>query len=141
MRYNVRMFEVVKKTKRSAGLFFRSLCELLRTSAPYRRAAIASGVLLAATTALPLWRILPLAGEKPYIPLHYNVYMGVDAFGPWYGVFALPALGAAMLIVNLAFQAVLYRRERVLCVFFAVTTLLTEFVLFAAMILIVLLNL
>ena len=67
--------------------------------------------------------------------------MGVDAFGPWYGVFALPALGAAMLIVNLAFQAVLYRRERVLCVFFAVTTLLTEFVLFAAMILIVLLNL
>ena len=103
--------------------------------------AAASGVLLTLTVALPLWRILPLAETKPFIPLHYNVYMGVDAFGPWYGVFALPALGAAVLAVNLALQSFFFKRERILSVFFAIATLASELVLLAAMLMIVLLNL
>lgn len=115
--------------------------ELLRTSALYRRTAIASGVLLLLTVALPVWRILPMAGDRPFIPLHYNVYVGVDAFGPWYDVFVLPMLGAALLVVNLVFQAAFYERERVLSAFFAVATLVTEAVLLVAMVLIVLLNL
>lgn len=116
------------------------LKDLFRTSPLYRRTAVASGALLCLMLALPLWRILPLAGEKPFIPLHYNVYMGVDAFGPWYGIFVLPSLGAALFLVNLAFQAVFYRREHVLSVFFAVATLVTEAILLVAMVLIVLLN-
>ena len=107
----------------------------------YRRTAVASGILLVLTIALPVWRILPMAGQKPFIPLHYNVYVGVDAFGPWYDIFVLPVLGAALLVVNLIFQAVFFERERVLSAFFAVATLVTELVLLVAMVLIVLLNL
>lgn len=140
MRYNVGMAQAFQKLTKVAGLFRAALVELLRASALCRRTAIASGILLLLTVALPAWRILPLAEQKPFIPLHYNVYMGVDAFGPWYGIFVLPALGVALLLVNLAFQAALFRRERVLSAFFAVTTFITELILFVAMVLIVLLN-
>ena len=121
--------------------FLKLIKNLLRSSALYRRTAVASGILLVLTIALPVWRILPMAGQKPFIPLHYNVYVGVDAFGPWYDIFVLPVLGAALLVVNLIFQAVFFERERVLSAFFAVATLVTELVLLVAMVLIVLLNL
>ena len=119
----------------------KSVKELFRTSPLYRRTAIASGVLLVFMIALPLWRILPLASEKPFIPLHYNVYMGVDAFGPWYDVFLLPILGLVLLLVNVAFQALFFQQEHVLSLFFATVTVATEAILFVAMVLIVLLNL
>ncbi len=141
MRYNVGMTQAFQKITKALRLFRRAIVDLLRTSALYRRTAIASGILLLLTIALPVWRILPMAGQKPFIPLHYNVYVGVDAFGPWYDIFVLPMLGAALLVVNLLFQAAFYERERVLSAFFAVATLVTELVLLVAMVLIVLLNL
>lgn len=141
MRYNVGMTQAFQKLTKALRLFRRAIVDLLRTSALYRRTAIASGILLLLTAALPVWRILPMAGQKPFIPLHYNVYVGVDAFGPWYDIFVLPMLGAALLVVNLCFQAAFYERERVLSAFFAVATLVTELVLLVAMVLIVLLNL
>ncbi|NBS41394.1 hypothetical protein EBS80_01930 [bacterium] len=121
-------------------MFRTDFLDLFRTSSLYRWTAAASGVLLLLTIALPVWRILPLSSVKPFIPLHYNVYMGVDAFGPWYDVFVLPALGFVLLAVNLVFQVVFFRRERILSVFFAVATVASEAVLLAAMLMIVLLN-
>ena len=34
------------------------------------------------------------------IPLHYNIYFGIDSFGPWYQLFFLPAIGLAVIAVN-----------------------------------------
>jgi hypothetical protein len=135
------MARLISKFPRPVRAFAEALRDLLRTSALYRRTATASGLLLLLMILLPLWRILPIAGDSPYIPLHYNIYVGVDAFGPWYGIFALPFLGSVLYIVNLIFQAVFYRREHVLSMFFAIATLVTESVLLVAMVLIVLLNL
>jgi hypothetical protein len=134
------MSQTFAKLKKAARGLLSSVAHLLRVSPEYRWMAVASVALVALTAALPAWRILPLSGEKPFIPLHYNVYVGVDAFGPWYDVFLLPALGALLLAVNMAFQAVLYERERVLSAFFVVATLLAELVLLVSMVLIVLLN-
>lgn len=114
---------------------------LLRTSAFHRRIAIVSGVLLALTVALPAWRIAPIAGEKPYIPLHYNVYVGVDAFGAWYRVFVIPFVGALVLAANLAIAGRVHERERALAAFVAVAAAIVELILFVAMVLVVLLNL
>lgn len=128
MRYNVRMLRT-------------SFKELLNTSKLYRRTTIVSGVLLILTAALPAWKILPISGDNPYIPLHYNVYMGIDESGPWQRVFVLPAIGLALLLVNTVLQAVLHKREKVLSTFFAVTTVASEAILLVSMVLIVLLNL
>ncbi len=128
MRYNVRMLRNEFK-------------ELLRNSRPYRRTTIVSGVLLLLTAALPVWKILPLSADSPFIPLHYNVYMGIDESGPWQRVFVLPAIGFVLLVVNTILQAVLHKKEKVLSTFFAVATVASEAVLLVSMVLIVLLNL
>lgn len=128
MRYNVRMLK-------------KELQDLLKTSKLYRRTTTVSGILLFLTFALPVWRILPIASTTPYIPLHYNVYMGIDESGPWQQVFVLPTIGLVLLLVNTVFQVFLYKREKVLSAFFAIATVVSEATLFVSMVLIVLLNL
>jgi hypothetical protein len=117
-----------------------SLVELMTTHRVYRITAICSAILILLTFLLPVWRIAPQAAQRPFIPLHYNIYLGVDAFGPWYAIFILPCLGAALLFSNILFEAIFFRRERVLSSFFAYATVFSEIVLFVAMVLIVLLN-
>ncbi len=63
--------------------------------------ALFSLVLVILMVVLPLWRLLPVVRENPFIPLHYNIYLGIDRFGPWYRIFILPILGLIMLILNL----------------------------------------
>lgn len=118
-----------------------SLAELARGSALFRWSALASAVLVALTLALPAWKVAPLRESAPFIPLHYNIYIGIDRFGPWYYAFIPGALGLTLLVVNTVFQAVFYRRERVLSSFFAAATVFAEAMLFVSIVLTVLLNL
>ena len=118
-----------------------ALVDLVKTSKFYRRTVLASLILVILTFAVPAWKIVPIREEAPFIPLHYNIYIGIDRFGPWYYVFIPGALGLTLLFVNTVFQAVFYRREKVLSAFFAVATVFAELTLFVAMVLSVLLNL
>lgn len=98
-------------------------------------------VLLAATTALPIVRILPLAQASPFIALHYNIYLGVDRFGSLWHIFFIPLLGLLFLVVHLTAQAAFFRPQKTLALFFAAATPLLQFILLVAMTLIVLINL
>lgn len=118
-----------------------SFADLVRSSALFRWTAAVSLALVILTLALPAWKIAPLSESAPFIPLHYNIYIGIDRFGPWYYAFIPGALGATLLVVNAVFQAVFFRRERVLSSFFAVATVFAESMLFVAIVLTVLLNL
>ena len=89
---------------------------------------------------LPIWRIVPLAELKPFLPLHYNVYMGIDRFGPWYGAFVIPVLGTFLWIINSIFEALFFQKARVLSSFFAFGTVVTEGVLLVSLIFMILLN-
>ena len=115
--------------------------DLMRASRLYRWSTIVSVILVLMTFLLPAWRIVPLAQNQPYIPLHYNIYFGIDRFGPWYFIFFPAALGAALLVINLLFELVFFRREHVLSKFFAVATVISEIILLVSVVLIVLLNL
>lgn len=101
---------------------------------------ILSFVFLAITFFLPIWRILPIAKETPFIPLHYNIYLGVDRFGPALRVFWIPVIGLFFFLLNHFLQAHLYRQQKLFSFFFAVATPLFEFILLVAMVLIVLIN-
>jgi len=111
---------------------------MMRSNRLYRWMAFLSCVLLALTFALPIWRVLPLAADQPFIPLHYNIYLGVDRFGPMRDLFILPALGLVYFIVNLWLQVYFYKREKLLTRFFSISTPIFQFVLLTAMVLIVL---
>lgn len=101
---------------------------------------IISFFFLVGTMVLPVWRILPLAAESPFIALHYNIYLGVDRFGPISYLFFLPALGLLFLVLNLTIEAWAYRTQKTLSFFFAAATPFLQLVLLAAMVLIVLIN-
>jgi hypothetical protein len=96
---------------------------------------------LALDIALPIWRIVPLAESRPYIPLHYNIYLGVDRLGSWYQIFVIPAIGLGLFLFHLVLQTIAFRKEKLLAVMVAIATVVLEFLLLVAMALIVLLNL
>lgn len=91
-------------------------------------------------TAMPFFRLLPSGGVEEYIPLHYNIFFGVDKFGPWYSVFELSVFGLIVLFLNTWLAARYFERERALSAFFSVTNLLIQFLLLAAMYFTILLN-
>jgi len=105
-----------------------------------RYSTVISSLFLLGTFFLPVWRILPLAKDVPYIALHYNIYLGVDRFGPVNAILYLPAIGLFFLLLNLFIQARSYKLQKTLSLFFAASTPLLEFILFVAMVLIVLIN-
>jgi len=114
-----------------------ALVTLVRQSKTFRITTVISFLFLLAMWFLP---IVPLAELKPFLPLHYNVYMGIDRFGPWYGAFVIPVLGTFLWIINSIFEALFFQKARVLSSFFAFGTVVTEGVLLVSLIFMILLN-
>lgn len=77
----------------------------LRSQTWAKRIAWFSLVLVILMVALPLWKLLPIVSDNPFIPLHYNIYLGIDRFGPWYQIFILPVIGGVILLLNLSLAA------------------------------------
>jgi hypothetical protein len=89
---------------------------------------------------LPLWRIFPFREARPFIPLHYNIYFGVDRLGAWQQIFWLPALGLGLFLLNIILQTSVFRHQSFLALMIAIATSLLEGIFLLAMILIILLN-
>ncbi len=119
---------------------FKSFLTLIKEEKMHRRTLILSVIFLVITVALPIWRIIPLAADQPFLPLHYNIYFGVDRFGPWWHVFIPSIIGGVLFIVNLVFETVFHRHEKLLSHFFAIGSVMISFTLMVATALIVLLN-
>lgn len=134
------MLRLFRKKRLPLKRLFKEVFYLIIHSRLFQITFLLSVLFLVGTWALPLWRLVPIGQEQVYIPLHYNIYFGTDRFGPWYQVFFLPGLGTVLLIVNTLFQAVFFKREKMLSRFFAIGTLFAEAILFLSMIFIVLLN-
>ncbi|MBI4714255.1 hypothetical protein HY771_03680 [Candidatus Uhrbacteria bacterium] len=130
----------MSRTYKNAKQFFKLFRELIKNNSFSRSTILLSFFLFIFTLALPIWRIVPFASTQPFIPLHYNVYFGVDRFGPWYAIFVLPILGFIFLILNVVLQVHFVLREKILTRFFAVSTVFIEMIFLVAMILIILLN-
>lgn len=111
---------------------------MMRSSRLYRWMALASLLLLGLMIALPMWRVLPLAAEQPFVPLHYNIYLGVDRFGSVREIFFIPAFGVLCFVLNVGLQTYFYKREKLLTRFFAIATSVFQFILLVATALIVL---
>lgn len=114
---------------------------MMKLEKRYVRTLVASVLFLVLTLALPLWRIAPLSESRPFIPLHYNVIFGIDRFGSWYSILWLPAIGFLSLWVNIIGATLSYHKEKLMSTLLFFGTLGVEFVLFCAMIFIVLVNL
>lgn len=126
-----------RRLKRSTERY----AELLKSARFYRLATAVSLALVILMTALPLIRLQYVIADASFIPLHYNIYFGVDRFGPWYHLFIMPGIGLGLLFLNLGFQARYFQTEKILGTFFALSTLVAEIILLVGVVFAVLLNL
>jgi len=75
---------------------------------------IISALLTAIALNIILWIILYLKikpSEYP-IPLHYNIFFGVDLVGEYNKIYILPGIGILILFFNLILSFSLYKKER-----------------------------
>lgn len=108
---------------------------------PSRVALLVSGGFFLLCALFPVWKLFPDITLRPAIPLHYNIHSGIDLFGPWWNIFLIPALGGGVLLINTLAALFIWKRERLLAFVFLGATMLAEFILFFAMVFVVLLNL
>jgi hypothetical protein len=112
-----------------------------RASKTFRFCFLAAFFLWFLFTALLFFRLMPGEATGKFIPLHYNIYFGVDKFGPWYSVFELSLFGLLVLILNTWLAARYFERESALAAFLNVVNPIVQFLLLAATYFIILLNL
>jgi len=74
------------------------------------------------------------------IPLHYNLYFGIDLIGVWYLALTIPVIGVLVLICNTIVAYLLYPTDRELSYVVSAMEVVVGAILFAAAIFIILLN-
>ncbi len=75
------------------------------------------------------------------IPLHYNIYFGINLLGYWHKIFYLPGLGLGFLILNFSLGSLAYQQEKILSYFLAGFSTFFQFILILSTILIIWINL
>jgi len=126
--------KTVKLVKQGFGDFFT----MIKTPT-LAGCAIVSFVLCLLNLGLLIWRVVPMSADRPFMPLHYNIYLGIDRFGSWKELFLIPVIAFLILLFNLFLQSISFKRERVLSFFFAISTVFLELILLCAVGLILLL--
>ena len=75
------------------------------------------------------------------MPLHYNIYFGIDYYGPWHQVFLLPAIGLIVLFLNFFVSLFVINKEKSLAYFLLGGSTLVQFLLLLAATSLVMINL
>ena len=63
-----------------------------------------------------LWLLLAyhINAFPEIMPLHYNIYYGIDSYGPWHYIFIMPLVGLIILVINFLFSLLVLSREKAL---------------------------
>ncbi len=98
------------------------------------------GVCWVLGVALLCWRILPLVYGRDSVPLHYNIYVGIDAFGPWWKLLEVPIVSFAIALVNAVVAATVLKKRTMLALAMWSVTLFVGILALMALVRIVLIN-
>lgn len=101
----------------------------------YWRDKFSMVVLLASLTLnLGVWLFLGLKlkpSDYP-VPIHYNVYFGIDVIDYWTSVFLIPAMGLGIIIINLLISYLIHEREKFISQFLLSGSCFIQLILFLA---------
>lgn len=95
---------------------------------------------LAFNIVLWLWLFWQTRDFSGHVALSYNIYFGIDAFGPWPQLFFLPGLGLAIWLLNLALGGPSYGKEKNLAYFLVGTATFSQVSLLLAAYFIIFIN-
>ena len=127
-------------------VFLHQIKDTLKKSPAKENRALLTFVGISFLLNLALWLIILLKlrpeidAADQMIPLHYNIYFGIDYLGPWYYAFILPALGLFLLAINTFISFLIYIKEKILSYFLVGTAFFSQIILLGAGILVVLIN-
>ena len=66
------------------------------------------------------------------VPIHFNIYFGIDVVEYYYQAFIIPVVGIVVILVNLFFAFYLYEKEKFIAQFLAGSSLFIQILLFLA---------
>lgn len=73
-------------------------------------------VLLGALFNSMMWLLLAyrISAFPAIMPLHYNIYYGIDLYKPWIYIFVMPVVGLVLLIGNVLLSLFAFHRDKTL---------------------------
>jgi hypothetical protein len=87
------------------------------------------------------WRFIPLVKPGEPMPLHFNIYFGIDFIGEWYKLLFIPLLGIIFILTNFFLADILYLRDKIISFFLLGASTFAQIILFIAVYMIILINL
>ncbi|RJP61761.1 MAG: hypothetical protein C4543_02980 [Ignavibacteriales bacterium] len=66
----------------------------------------------------------------PLAVLHYNIYAGIDALGPWYWLFLIPGIALVVSLLDFFLAVMLWTKVRVMSYFLLTTILVINIFIF-----------
>lgn len=130
-------------------IHFYKIVNSFKTNPAKRDKLIIISLILSVIINLLIWiliytKLKPaiiLSGKaEAFIPLHYNIYMGIDSFGNWKWIFLLPVIGLLFTFANGIISFLLYNKKKILSYFLSLTMPLIQILLLLSTLFIVLIN-
>lgn len=75
-----------------------------------------------------------------FLPLHYNIYFGVDLTGMWYELIMIPVVGLFIILANFILATLVHSQEKILGYFLLSAALLAQLLLLVGFFWIVFIN-
>lgn len=119
------------------------LREEIEISPAKRDRLIFISLIVSAVLNIAVWLAIPIFfwNVKDFVVLQYNIYFGISSLGPWPMLLIFPACGLLVGAVNYALSFYLYLKEKTLSLFLASAAAVFQMIIFAALALIIYMNL
>lgn len=78
------------------------------------------------------WKFPPPNNPEKLLPLHYNIYFGIDFVGEWRTIFIIPAVGFFFTVINFILADIIYVRDKVIGYFLAGESIVVQVLMLLA---------
>lgn len=134
-------------TKTMSTIFFHNFAQSIKTSPARKNKTILALNILALIFNIASWLFLyfkfkQILADKPMdiVPLHYNIYLGIDLQDKWWKAFVMPLWGAFFFVFNYLLTLAIFHKKSLVSYFLSAANLLLQITILAASIFTLLLN-
>lgn len=98
--------------------------------------------LLSLALNLFLWLLfyIKIPRAEEIIPLHYNIYFGIDRVGEWFEIFIYPFTAFVIFLINFFLSYLIYKKEKFLSHLLSIASTVVGLVILGAGILVLMIN-
>jgi hypothetical protein len=120
--------------------FFKSFTALIFKDRFFQIVLGASLLINLAIWAFLYLKFSPLGSSENILPLHYNIYFGIDFVGEWKKVFVIPLVGIFFITINFLIADIVYLRDKIIGYFLVGTGLFAQILLSGAAFMVAMIN-